>query len=585
MNNQFKWWQAAVFYQVYPRSFADGNGDGIGDFQGITQKLDYLQDLGIDAIWLSPHFPSPQFDCGYDITNFTGIAPEYGTMEDFIIFLHEAHRRGLRVVLDLVLNHTSHEHPWFQESRASQINPRRDWYIWHPGKLDHTGLRVPPNNWISTFDGRAWEFDEQTQEYYYHFFLKQQPDLNWRNPAVKQAMWEVVRYWLDLGVDGYRLDAIGAIFEHPSLPDHPLDLTLAEMRRLFRNAKSPEEREQALELEELIHSHQLQQNGMHELMQELRSLVDEYDDCVLIAEDEDISYHGNGDNELHMVFNFPLMRTKRLTPEWVLANQNSRLKQLAEISPFVWPCNTLGNHDSSRVFSHFSDGIHGDKLARLSLALMLTLRGTPFLYYGEEIGMTDLALDKITQFKDFYGIWQYHAEIQEFGTTPEDALIIATELTRDRCRTPMQWKDAPNAGFSPDGAETWLPVNKNYSTGINVESQSQEPGSMLKFYQELLRVRGESSALIKGTYAPWHKGDTDYLAFVRETREQRCLVILNFSDTSHRIQLDPSDQIKRVLFRNGYHSEFDAYGETILLHAHDIFIAEIDKKVQTKNEK
>ncbi|HEY5671694.1 MAG TPA: alpha-glucosidase [Anaerolineales bacterium] len=545
---ELKWWQRAVFYQIYPRSFADGNGDGIGDFPGMFQKLDYLQDLGIDAVWLSPHYPSPQFDCGYDITDYKGIAPEYGTLSEFNRFIAGAHQRGIRVILDLVLNHTSHEHPWFIESRSSRHNPKRNWYVWKDGKVDDNGILQPPNNWNSTFDGIAWEFDPPTNQYYYHYFLKQQPDLNWHNPEVKREMWDSVRFWLDLGVDGFRLDAISTIYERPEMPKHPLDMSLASLRRILRDSRTPEEHAQARRLQKLMFQYQNHQPGLHELMQELRSVIDEYDDCVLVAEDDDIAYMGNGDNELHLVFNFPLMRTSRLTPAWVRANQKERLTTLASISPSAWPCNTLGNHDSPRVYSHFGDGKNDQQLARISLALMLTLRGTPFLYYGEEIGMTDNYLEHIDDFRDLLGTWQYQAEIDEFGTPPDLALQYAAKLTRDKNRTPMQWENSPNSGFSPANVRTWLPVNTNYDSGVNVADQAADPASLLKFYQRILSLRKNNPALIGGDYLPLHEHSDDYLAFLRRAEQQTCLVVLNMVAKHLRIHFDLEGVSAQLLF-------------------------------------
>lgn len=545
---ELKWWQRAVFYQIYPRSFADGNGDGIGDFPGMIQKLDYLQDLGIDAVWLSPHYPSPQFDCGYDITDYKGIAPEYGTLSEFNRFIAGAHQRGIRVILDLVLNHTSHEHPWFIESRSSRHNPKRNWYVWKDGKVDDNGILQPPNNWNSTFDGIAWEFDPPTNQYYYHYFLKQQPDLNWHNPEVKREMWDSVRFWLDLGVDGFRLDAINTIYERPEMPKHPLDMSLASLRRILRDSRTPEEHAQARRLQKLMFQYQNHQPGLHELMQELRSVIDEYDDCVLVAEDDDIAYMGNGENELHLVFNFPLMRTSRLTPAWVRANQKERLTTLASISPSAWPCNTLGNHDSPRVYSHFGDGKNDQQLARISLALMLTLRGTPFLYYGEEIGMTDNYLEHIDDFRDLLGTWQYQAEIDEFGTPPDLALQYAAKLTRDKNRTPMQWENSPNSGFSPANVRTWLPVNTNYDSGVNVADQAADPASLLKFYQRILSLRKNNPALIGGDYLPLHEHSDDYLAFLRRAEQQTCLVVLNMVAKHLRIHFDLEGVSAQLLF-------------------------------------
>nr|MBC7243809.1 alpha-glucosidase [Chloroflexota bacterium] len=539
---RLKWWQKAVFYQIYPRSFADGNGDGIGDFPGMIERLDYLQDLGIDAIWLSPHYPSPQYDCGYDVSDYTGVAPEYGTMADFQRFLDGAHQRGIRVILDLVLNHTSHLHPWFVESRSSRDNPKRDWYIWRDGKDGQ-----PPNNWYSAFGGPAWEYDPTTGQYYYHYFLKQQPDLNWHNPAVKEAMWKVVRFWLERGIDGFRLDAIGTIFEDLAMPDHSVKMSQVELYHALRNAKTAEERARLLEQQDEFYVHQVDQPETHELMRELRALVDEYPERMLVGEDDDIAYYGDGQNELHLLFNFPLMRTDRITPAWVRANQKERLNALP---PGAWPCNTLGNHDTDRLYSHFGDGRNDAEIARLCAALMLTLRGTPFLYYGEEIGMTDLLLTDVCQFRDLLGVIVYQVETEILGTPPDEAVIYAARIGRDKCRTPMQWANAPNAGFSPLGVQTWLPVNPNYAHGVNVADELADPDSLLNFYRRLLRVRKQTPALIAGEYVPLHEDAQDYLAFLRssESDGQSCLVVLNMSNKSHVLSFDVPAMTARVIF-------------------------------------
>lgn len=532
------WWQTAIFYQIYPRSFADTNGDGIGDIPGIIRHLDYLQDLGINGIWLSPHYPSPNHDCGYDISNYTEVAPEYGTLADFEQFLNAAHNRGIRVILDMVLNHTSDQHPWFIESRSSRANPKRDWYIW----------REKTNNWNSCFDGRAWEFDAATKEYYYHYFFKQQPDLNWRNPKVKQAMWEAVRFWLDLGVDGYRLDAIGTIFERPDFHEHRAPYTLAELRKAMHEAATPRERAMLGKQWRMMFHNQVNQPGMHELMQELRQVVQPYKNAMLIAEDSNPAYHGDGDNELHMVFNFPLMQTDRLTPAWVRANQQKRLAKLAQISPQAWPCNTLGNHDCSRVYTRFGDGDHNDALARLHLVLLLTLRGTPFLYNGEEIGMSDLLLGDITQFRDTLGKWLYEADIQSLGYSPAKALEHAARETRDKGRTPMQWRNAPNAGFCPPGKQPWLPVNPNYAAGVNVAEQDADPASMLNFYRRIIHLRRSSVALQSGEFIQLRPRSLDYLAYLRQSSEQTCLVLMNFTSRSLQLAFDEWKQPAKVLF-------------------------------------
>ncbi len=521
-----KWWQKVAFYQIYPRSFADSNGDGIGDLPGITGKLDYLRDLGIDAIWLSPHYPSPLFDCGYDISDYTGVAPEYGTLDDFRRFLDGAHQRGIRVILDLVLNHTSDQHPWFLESASSRDNPKADWYVWRDGKGDG-----PPNNWQSTFGGSAWEYVPARGQYYYHYFFKQQPDLNWHNPEVKAAMFQAVRFWLDMGVDGFRLDAIGTIFEHPDMPDHPVPMTIGQLRHLGEMARTEKERAECGRFWDAMFQYQHSRPEVHDLMRELRALVDTYDgDRVLVGEDDNPAYYGDGHNEVHMVFNFPLMRTERLTPAWVRKNQRERLGALAKISPDAWPCNTLGNHDSPRVYNRYGDGVHDAELARLHLTLLLTLRGTPFLYNGEEIGMTDLMLTDIRRFRDVLGIWFYQAQVEELGVPPDIALQRAARLTRDKCRTPMQWANAPNGGFCPAGVEPWLPVNPNYAQGVNVAQQDGDPASLLHFYRRALRMRRKTPALLAGDYVPLDTRAEDHLAFLRRAEEQVCLVVLNFSE-------------------------------------------------------
>lgn len=568
--NEFKWWQKAVFYQIYPRSFADGNGDGIGDFDGMTKRLDYLRELGIDAIWLSPHYPSPQKDCGYDISDYCNVAPEYGTLDDFIRFLNGAHERDIRVVLDLVLNHTSDQHPWFIESSSSRNNPKRDWYIWRDGRNGQL-----PNNWYSTFGGPAWEYDPHTDQYYYHFFVKEQPDLNWHNPEVKQAMWEVVRFWLDLGVDGFRLDAIATIFEDPNYPDHTSPLSQAELFHTINQASEPLSLQQARQLRQRMFGSQVEQPGVHMLMQEFRSIIDEYDDKVLIGENDNVAYHGDGENELHMVFNFPLMRTNELIPEWVRQNQEIRLASLASISKDAWPCNTFNNHDTSRVYSRFSDGENDEEFAHISIALLLVLRGTPFLYNGEEIGMMDMKLEDIDQFRDPWGVWNYYMEKDFLGASNSQALDLANKAGRDKCRTPMQWKNAPNAGFSPENVQTWLPINQNYRRHINVADQRNNPDSLFSFYRQLIHIRKTTPALIYGEYLVLHEDSEDYLAFLRKTETQTCLVAMNMSPTTIKLRFELDGNMARCLFTS--HASLPDVDDLtkLQLSPYEIYIAEL----------
>jgi alpha-glucosidase len=563
-----KWWQTAVFYQIYPRSFADGNGDGIGDFPGMIERLDYLADLGVDALWLSPHFPSPQFDVGYDISDYVDVALEYGTLDDFKRFLDGAHERGMRVILDLVMNHTSHLHQWFIESRSSRDHPKRDWYVWRDGRNGG-----PPNNWYSPFGGSAWEYDEATGQYYYHFFLKEQPDLNWRNPEVKKAMWDATRFWLDMGVDGYRLDAIGTIFENPAMPDQQSNMTEEDLRNTFRRGFPDRPDKKLIELWECIYKDQVEQEGVHQLMQELRTVTDGYPDRVLVGENDDVRYYGDGNNELHLAFNFPLMRTNRLTPEWIHANQQERLSTLP---PEAWPCNTLNNHDSTRVYTRFSDGQHDDALAKLSLALMLTLRGTPFIYNGEEIGMSDYYLTDISLFRDPPAVWFYNGQVAD-GMPATEALALAAQYSRDRCRTPMQWSNTANAGFSPEGVQTWLPLNPNYAQGVNVDDQQYNPESLLSFYKRLLRVRKQTPALKDGDYTSLQETAEDYFAFLRQSQdgEQTCLVVLNLSDKNHNLKFDLASREARCLFSNHLLEGEKVSLEELRIAPFEIFVAEL----------
>jgi alpha-glucosidase len=578
MDN-LKWWQQAVFYQIYPHSFADSNGDGISDFPGMTARLDYLQDLGVDALWLSPHFPSPFYDCGYDVSDYTDVGPEYGTLADFKRFLDEAHRRDLRVILDMVLNHTSDQHRWFQESRSSREHPKRDWYIWRDGKNGG-----PPNNWDSSFGGSAWEYDETAGQYYYHFFFKQQPDLNWRNPAVKQAMWDAIRFWLDMGVDGYRLDAISTIYENPDLPDHT-GPSLLELQQAGINAKTPEEYEKLEAGWKNLFQYQVDLPEVHSLMKELRRVIDSYPDRVLVGETDDIRFYGSGDDELHLNFNFPLMQSSGpLTPAWIRKNQQQRLGSLP---PGAWPCNTLGNHDSPRVYSRYGEGQgengatvphpHDAARARLSLALMLTLRGTPFLYNGEEIGMTDYYLSDPALFRDNNSKYAYPLLIQVVGKTPEEALKIAALYGRDKCRTPMQWSNAPNAGFCPPEVTPWLPVNPNYAEGVNVADQQEDPGSLLNFYKHMLRLRRSVPGLIDGDYTALNEDAKGYLAFLRSSPggEKVCLVILSYSEQPQEAAFELPRKQARLLFSSAARGQPALLLSKLILEPYEILIAEL----------
>jgi alpha-glucosidase len=397
-------------------------------------------------------------------------------------------------------------------------------------------------------------------------FLKQQPDLNWRNPEVKRAMWDAVRFWLDLGVDGFRLDAIATIFEHPGLPNHTLPRSPDEI--LDANMLDKQDYDQLLRF-------QLHQPGLHDLMRELRAIVDEYPgDRVLIGEDEDVAFHSAGDDELHLVFNFPLMRASRLTPAHIRTNQAMRL---AALPPGAWPCNTLGNHDSPRVWSRYGDGIHDAELARLHVALLLTLKGTPFLYNGEEIGMTDLELTDPSDLGDTTAINQYRVMTEKLGVSPQDALRAAAATTRDRCRGPMQWDNTPNAGFSRPEARPWLPVNSNYARGVNVAAQEHDPSSLLRFYQRMLGLRRATPALIAGDYQALHQHSADYFTFLRHDADsgQTCLVALNFSQEAQTVSFDFGDRPPHLLFSSQACDDGSRAFDPLTLAPFEIVIAEL----------
>jgi alpha-glucosidase len=483
MAQPYLWWQSGVVYQIYPRSYQDGNGDGIGDLAGITARLDYLQWLGVDAIWLSPIFPSPMADFGYDVADYTGIDPLFGSMADFDRLLAEAHTRNLKLLLDLVPNHTSDEHPWFLQSRSSRDNPYRDWYIWRDPAPDGG----PPNNWLSNFGGPAWRLDEATGQYYLHLFDPKQPDLNWRNPAVRQAVYDAMRFWYRKGVDGFRVDVIWMLIKHPDFPDNPPD-----------PAWTPADRPQNI-FKRLYDQHQPE---VHEVIREMRAVTNEFPERVLIGEiympvEDLVSYYGAELDEVHLPFNFNLVTLR----EWGAALVRDVVDRYEAALPAGgWPNWVLGNHDQPRVASRV-----GQPLARLAQLLLLTLRGTPTMYQGDEIGMEDVPIP------------------QERVVDPQG--VRTPGLSRDPARTPMQWDGSHAAGFT--SGEPWLPIADDYAIR-NVEAQRGDPRSMLSLTRRLLELRRSSLALSIGDYSPIDVEDRHLLAFVRVHGPQRMLVLLNF---------------------------------------------------------
>ncbi len=483
-----KWWQRGVIYQIYPRSFMDGNGDGTGDLPGITSCLDYLEWLGVDAIWISPIFPSPMADFGYDVSDYTGIDPLFGTLRDFDRLLAEAHRRGMRVLLDYVPNHTSDQHPWFVESRASRHNPRRDWY---PCR-DATSAGTVPNNWLSAFGGSAWEWDQATGQYYLHTYLKEQPDLNWRNPEVQAAMLDVLRFWFERGVDGFRIDALRQVGKDEQFRDNPPNPDWTPDQRPY-NSLLP------------IYSADRPENL--EIVRRFREVADSHPDHLLVGElwvpiERLVAYYG--ERGLHLPFNFHL-----ITTPWTARSISALIDRYeAALPPGAWPNWVLGNHDRSRIASRV-----GQAQARVAAMLLLTLRGTPTLYNGDEIGMRDVPIPP------------------ESVRDPFERNVPGLGLGRDPERTPMQWDLGPNAGFSTD--TPWLPLADD-SPRVNVVSQRRDPRSMLMLHRSLIELRRTTSALAVGAYRPIYTDD-DLLVYEREADGERRRVALNFSSTPRQV--------------------------------------------------
>jgi alpha-glucosidase len=486
------WWQRGVIYQVYPRSFMDASGDGVGDLAGITSRLDYLEWLGVDAIWISPFYPSPMADFGYDVSDYIGVDPHFGTLEDFDVLLEEAHRRGMKVILDFVPNHTSDEHPWFVEACSSRENPKRDWYIWRDPKPDGS----PPNNWESYFGGSAWEWDEGTGQYYLRLFTEKQPDLNWRNPAVREAMYNAMRFWFERGVDGFRIDVLWVLIKDDLFRDNP---------------ENPNWKEGDWLLHRQSRVYSGDRPEVHEVVREMRAVADEYEGKVLIGEiylplERLLMYYGEDLKGVHLPFNFQLVTMEGWDAQTV---RNLVGDYEAALPEGAWPNWVLGNHDVSRISTRV-----GAECARLAAMLLLTLRGTPTLYYGDEIGMEDVRVPP------------------EMARDPQG--IRSPGYGRDPARTPMHWDSSPNAGFCPPDVEPWLPVAEDYAT-TNVEAQRDDPHSMLSLARRLLLLRKKIPALTLGAYRPLVTGNDSVIAYLREKDESQVLTVLNFGPDDARL--------------------------------------------------
>ena len=488
------WWKHAIIYEVYPRSFQDSNGDGVGDMNGITSRLDYLKDLGIDAIWITPMYPSPQVDFGYDIADYESFDPQYGTMADFDRLMSEAKKRNIRIIMDYVANHTSDQNPWFLESRSSRNNPKRDWYIWRDGK----GPGKPPNNWQSWFGHSAWTYDQKTGQWYYHYFYVQQPDLNWRNPEVRKAMYDVMRFWLDRGAAGFRMDAVSRLFEDPNLHDDPI----LPGKNAFGDPN-------------IQHKYTDDLPEVHDVLREMRSLVDSYPgNPVLISEADEPNIqdldkmYGANDDEVQLPMDFQIADVNKLS-----APRFRELLDEIEFNPLKGqPYFFFNNHDQARTWDRYGDGVHNDQIAKLLATLLLTTHCTPQIYYGEEIGMRTTVPTRIEDVKDPVGRTGW----------PKDK-------GRDGERTPMQWDNSKNAGFST-AAKTWLPVPPTASQ-YNVAAEQADPNSIFNFYKRVIALRREFPALHDGSYVAVNRNDPNVLAYLRSEKDgsNPILVALNMS--------------------------------------------------------
>ena len=531
-----RWWKESVVYQIYPRSFCDSNGDGIGDLNGITGKLDYLKELGIDVIWLSPVYKSPNDDNGYDISDYQAIMDEFGTMEDFDRMLATAHEKGIKIMMDLVVNHTSDEHKWFIESRKSTDNPYRDYYIWRPAKEDGS----LPNNWGSCFSGPAWEYDKTTDMYFLHLFSKKQPDLNWDNPAVRQDVFDMMNWWLKKGVDGFRMDVISLISKEPGLPDKEPGINGYATFNVSANGPH-----------------------VHEYLQEMRQKALNNADTITVGEcsgvtlEEAKKYARSDEKELNMVFQFEHMDvdSDEKAGKWTTRKMDLRdLKKILTrwqkgLQDIAWNSLYWENHDQPRSVSRF--GNDSDEYREISAKMLATcihmMQGTPYVYQGEELGMTNCPFNTLDNFRDLESINAFHELTEQGKMTEEDMMAAISYKGRDNARTPMQWDDSAYAGFST--ANPWIMVNPNY-TKINAKDQINREDSVFKYYQKLIKLRHESELIVYGTYDLILDDDKDIYAYIRTLGDEKLIVYCNFSENTREVELPEEFTNGKVLISN-----------------------------------
>ena len=532
-----RWWKESVVYQIYPRSFCDSNGDGIGDLNGITSKLDYLKELGVDVIWLSPVYKSPNDDNGYDISDYQDIMDEFGTMEDFDRMLATAHEKGIKIMMDLVVNHTSDEHKWFIESRKSTDNPYRDYYIWRPAKEDGS----LPNNWGSCFSGPAWEYDKTTDMYFLHLFSKKQPDLNWDNPVVRQEVFDMMNWWLEKGVDGFRMDVISLISkEQPELPDKEPGINGYATFNVSANGPH-----------------------VHEYLQEMRQKALNNADTITVGEcsgvtlEEAKKYARSDEKELNMVFQFEHMDvdSDEKAGKWTTRKMDLRnLKKILTrwqkgLQDIAWNSLYWENHDQPRSVSRF--GNDSDEYREISAKMLATcihmMQGTPYVYQGEELGMTNCPFNTLDNFRDLESINAFHELTEQGKMTEEDMMAAIGYKGRDNARTPMQWDDSAYAGFST--ANPWIMVNPNY-TKINAKDQVNREDSVFKYYQKLIKLRHESELIVYGTYDLILDDDKDIYAYIRTLGDEKLIVYCNFSENTREVELPEEFTNGKVLISN-----------------------------------
>lgn len=505
-----KWWKNAVGYQIYPRSFQDSNGDGIGDLQGIIQRLDYLKDLGIDFIWICPFYKSPLDDNGYDISDYQDILEDFGTMQDFEQLLEEMHKRDMKLLMDLVLNHTSDEHPWFIESRSSKDNPKRDWYIWRDGKNGQE-----PNNWESIFSGSAWKYDEKTDQYFLHVFSERQPDLNWENKEVRTALYDMVNWWIDKGVDGFRIDAISHIKKRPGLPDMP----------------NPEGKRYV----ESFDMH-MNQEGIHEFLKEFKDeTYGKHEHILTVGEANGVSIDDahlwvGKEGKMDMLFQFEHIDLWDYESDQgmdLIGVKNALTRWQKGLESDGWNALYIENHDKPRIVSSWgNENEYWRESATALGAMYFLMKGTPFIYQGQEIGMINSYFKAIDDYDDVAAKNLYREKIAE-GVSEKDILYILGKTSRDNSRTPMQWSSEMNAGFST--GKPWMKLNENYST-VNVENQLEDQNSILNFYKKMIQLRKDHEVFIHGSYDLLLPDDKQIFAYQRKLNDEIALIITNLSN-------------------------------------------------------